>query len=323
MARRTHIPPPRQQIGSAGESRGILELDRFTEANLQQWQIRSEDLDELERILFYGLEPERRRLRPELIAALQTRIAEPLVIDQWVRLATYSYSLNPLSAAGSLRGYGGRFNSGADLEEGTLLPWPALYVAEDYETAFREKFQMASADTVDGLGPLDLALQPGRSHVAVGLQGRLERVFDATSPAKLEPLARVLARIKMPVRACQLMKKLAIPRNALFMVKTAKHLHDAVFKHNWRRLPMQFDLPALSQVMAELVYAAGFEAILYQSTKGPGKCLAVFPDQLSEASFIELIDKPPHEITVRRLDVATADELAGWDLLPKPKRGRR
>ncbi len=129
-------PPGRPRV--PGESRGILELDRFSEASLRQWKTLSDDLDELERTLFYALEPERHRLRPELLAALQQQVNEPLEIRGWSRIASYTHSLNPLSAAGSLLGYGGRFNPGADLELGTLAPWPALYVAEDYETAFQE-----------------------------------------------------------------------------------------------------------------------------------------------------------------------------------------
>lgn len=322
MARHTRIPPSRQP-GPPGEPRGILELDRFSEASLRQWQTLSQDLDELERALYYALEPERRRLYPELIAALQGHDGPPFEMEQWVRLVSYTHSLNPLSAAGSLLRYGARFNPGADLEEGTLLPWPALYLAQDHQTAFREKFQLASHAMVDGLSPAELALQPGMSHVAVVVRGRLARVFDATSQVHFDLLARVLARIKMPQRARQLMKKLGIPSQVIYMVRTGKQLHDMVLMHNWRRLPVQFDLPAPSQVLAGLVRAAGFEAILYSSTKGSGKCLAVFLDQLHETSFIELVDKPPHASTARRLDAASADALAGWDVLPSQKRGLR
>jgi len=302
--------------------RGILELDRFSEASLRQWKTLFEDLDELERTLYFALEPERRRLRPELIDVLNNAQGEPLILETWVRVLSYRYSLNPLSSAGSLKAYGGRFNAGGDLEPGTLDPWPALYMAEDFETAFREKFQMRSDAQTEGLRPHELALGPQGSHVTVAVKGRLTRVFDMTSIAALEPLARVLQRVKMPARARQLRKKLQIPTHALTMVQTGKQLHNAVLKHNWRVLPVQFDLPAQSQIVAELIRAAGFEAVLYQSTMGPGKCLAVFPDRLLETSFIELSDHPPHVETITRLDDSTADELAGWDLLPPRSRSR-
>jgi hypothetical protein len=43
-----------------------------------------------------------------------------------------------------------------------------------------------------------------------------------------------------------------------------------VLARNWRVLPAQFGMPAQSHVLAELIRVAGFEAIQYHSTKGPG-----------------------------------------------------
>ncbi len=106
------------------------------------------------------------------------------------------------------------------------------------------------------------------------------------------------------------------------MVQTGKQLHEMVLKQNWRILPIQYGLPAQSQILAELIRAAGFEAILYQSTKGPGKCLAVFPDLLDGQSFVELVDKSPPAVKHVRLDIDTATELAGWDILPPQLRAR-
>lgn len=322
MPRRKALPPPGRG-GAPREPRGILELDRFSEASLQQWETLSQDLDELERTLYYALEPERRRLWGELLAALQQPAEDPLEIHNWFRIATYAHSLNPLSAAGSLLAYGGRFNPGADLERGTLAPWPALYLAEDFETAFYEKFQMRRDDKRDGLNAADLALQPTSSHVTVRLNGRLTKVFDATSPEKLDPVAKVLGKIKLPQRAGKLKRKLQIPQNALYMIRSGKQLFEVVFSHNWRRLPVQFDLPAPGQVLAEMVRDAGYEGILYRSTRHTGLCLAVFPEMMVEGSFIELVDKPPHSETVIRLDESTADALSGWDVLPTKARGQR
>lgn len=315
--------PPQGKTGGRREPGGILELERFSEASLRQWKILSEDLDELERTLYYALEPERRRLWADLLAALEQQDNEPLAIHEWFRLATYTHSLNPLSAGGSLLAYGGRFNPGADLERGTLSAWPALYLAENFETAFYEKFQIRSDEKRDGLAAADLALQPNASHVTVRLDGRLSRVFDATAPERLEPVARVLGKIKLPERAGKLKRKLQMPQNALNMVRSGKQLFDMIFSHNWRRLPVQFDLPAPGQVLAEMVRDAGYEGILYQSTQHTGRCLAVFPEMLVAGSFIELIDTPPHPITTVRLDESTAEILAGWEMLPARDRGRR
>ncbi|MGA8515721.1 MAG: RES family NAD+ phosphorylase [Burkholderiaceae bacterium] len=313
---------PARRATAPQEPRGILELDRFNEATLSQWNSASRDLDELVAVLYFGLEPERRRLRPDLLAALQAIPLTTVELARWARVVTYQYSLEPLSSAGSLKNIGGRFNAGAELDANTLNPWPALYLAEDNETAFREKFQIPNGELTGGLTPQELALEHGVSHTNLFVKGHLSRVFDMTKLDSLAPVAKVLGRIKMPPRTRQIQARLKIASQGVFMVQTGKQLHEMVLKQNWRILPIQYGLPAQSQILAELIRAAGFEAILYQSTKGPGKCLAVFPDLLDGQSFVELVDKSPPAVKHVRLDIDTATELAGWDILPPQLRAR-
>ena len=319
-----HRPTPPNGNGNTTPRKplGILELDRFTEASLNRWNAVSKDLDELQGVLYFGVQPEQRRIRDELIGALKRSALTRLDFPKWVRFVTYQYSLEPLSCAGSLQQIGGRFNAGAELDRGTLNPWPALYLAEDYETAFREKFQLAQDEQTDGLTPQELALGQGVSHAAVVVQGHLSRVFDMTTPQSLVAVAQVFRRVKMPQRARQLKKQLLISNSGITMIQTGQQLYDAVLKHNWRTLPIQFGLPTQSHTLAELIRAAGFEAILYRSTKGPGRCLAVFPDLLDSSSFVELVDTPPSGVQYSRLDSDSAEALAGWDALPPQLRPR-
>lgn len=280
---------------------------------MERWGELSADLDELQDILYFNLEPERRRSRPDLLKALQETAAEPLQLENWVRIVDYQWTMYPLSAAGSLTSIGGRFNAGTELDRQTLSPWPALYLASDHATAYREKFQIDAGQMVEGLSPEELALTPGKSHTTVVLNGKLSRVFPLTS-ATLGPLARILGKIKMPERAERIKKKLKFNPNDLRMMTTGKQLHDAAALHNWRVLPVQFGLPAPSQILSELIRAAGFEAISYQSSKNGGKCLAVFVDRLAAGSFIELSGNPPAG-AIARLDETTGEELAGWTQL--------
>lgn len=309
-----HPVPPSRPTPSKTPN-GLLELDRFSEKSLQQWQTASRDLDEFQDSLHFGPEPERRRYRKDLIDSLAGVGGIALSLNNWSRLVTYQFSLNPLSAAGSLHDIGGRFNAGIDLDPQTLDPWPALYLAEDYETAFREKFQIASDATEGGLTPEELALGSGSSHTCVQLKGQLLNVFDMTANKTLEPLAKIFRRIKMPARARLLKRKLNIQDKSCFMVQTSKQIHDMLFKQNWRMLPRQFGLPAQSQTIAELVYAAGYEGILYKSSKGPERCVAIFPNQLQGASFVELLDPAPPGVPTR-LDPNNFEEFEGWDSVP-------
>lgn len=305
------IPPaPRGTAAGTPANKGILELDRFSKESLERWSEISADLDELQDILYFNLEPERRRHRPDLLKALQETPAEPLQIENRARIVDYQWTLYPLSAAGSLTGIGGRFNAGTEIDSLTFSPWPSLYLASDHATAYREKFQIEAGHTVEGLSPEELALTAGKSHTTVALKGKLSRVFRMT-PTTLGPVARVLGKIKMPDRAERIKKKLKISPNDLSMMRTGKQLHDAAAVHNWRVLPIQFGLPAPSQILSELIRAADFEAVSYQSSKGGGTCLAVFVDRLAPGSFIELSGNHPSG-AIARLDETTAEELAGW-----------
>ena len=309
------IPAPKTQKG-ASPNRGILELDRFTQENLTTWQNASADLDRLQGLLFFALEPARRQLRTDLIAAFQKQPAKTQTINDWVRVVTYQYSDEPLSCAGSLHEYGGRFNAGADLDANTLNPWPVLYLAQNFATAFREKFQLEHDGTVDGLSANELSLGHVASHATLYLKGEIKNVFDMTDPKSLDGVAKLLGRIKMPEEAKACMKRLKISNKALFMISTGQQLYDTVINTNWRVLPIQFGLPAQSHIIAELVRAAGFEGILYPSTKGQKRCLAVFPENLATGSFVELRDNTTKHTKHHRLDIDSSSDLTGWHTLP-------
>ena len=294
----------------------LIELDRFSTSDLKRWRQISADLDELNNLLYFGIEPQRRRRQSDMIAALQSVSAVQVPIDGWVRNVPYRFSGSPLSAAGSLTGFGGRFNIGIDVEQAMHEPWPALYIGEDLETAFREKFQLDRCDRVDGLTPQDLALVPRDDFATVYVNGHLERVFDIDQPDCLTPLCAVLRKMNLPATVRTIQQRLRIPKPAVYMVRTPSRLREDVLEKNWRVSPAQFGLPATSHLLAGLILDAGFEAILYPSTKGRRRCLAIFPHNLaSDRSHVQLANAAPSGVTLTRLDLNTADELCGWELL--------
>lgn len=193
-------------------------------------------------------------------------------------------------------------------------------MAEDFETAYREKFQLASTDLTDGLKPDELALEHAVGLTTIFLNGRIENVFDMTSFVTLNSVGRIFRDVKIPKEASQLAKKLKISDSNKIMIQNGQQLHSAIVKNNWRVWPMQFGIPAPSQTMAELIKAAGYEGILYPSSKGPGRCLAVFPENLSDLSHIDLIGSTPSAATITRLDSNTSTSLEGWDSIPRNRR---
>ena len=77
-------------------------------------------------------------------------------------------------------------------------------------------------------------------------------------------------------------------------------------------MPAQFEVPANSQVFGRMLIEAGFEGVLYPSSKGAGKCIALFPEVLvNSESYVELSDPTPAQLGHRRLDSTTCRALMG------------
>jgi hypothetical protein len=300
----------------------ITVLDQFSGRDLENWNALSEDLDELQRVLFFHLQPERQRRVAELLESLSRHASATIDLRGWCRMVDYQFSLSPLSAAGSLQGIGGRFNAGIELDSNTLLPWPALYLAQDYETAFREYYQLPSEATKGGLTAMELALLPDFTYTSFELRGRLANLFDATQPRIFDRLVGVLAKISLPQKARKLARKLKLGSDEPSMITTVPMLRQAIFQSNWRVLPMQFGLPSQSQIIGDLIRRAGFEGVLYPSSKGDGLCIALFPEQLHASSHVCLTAPAPNLEVITELTPDTAELLSGWDSLPASVRAR-
>lgn len=303
-------PPPANQppqIVSSRQQVTLLELDRFSEAQLRIWERASSDIEQLNIELHYGLEKQRHEKKSQLLDALRANRAPALTLTNWCRIVSYQYSLTLLSCAGSTKGYGGRFNVGSDLSDAGFKPWPALYVAENFETAFREKFGLNQNDHDSGLNPEELSLntQDGWS---VGIcEAQIGSVFDLGNRASLDAVVKIFARFKMPKAAAEIARRLKV-RN-LALVRTVEKLCEVVLDRNWRILPSQFELPSHSQILGQLILEAGFEAVAYPSSRNGGRCVAVFPTNFGNSdSYVTLTGNVPAEATITRLDRNTIAE---------------
>lgn len=322
--RQRNAPVPRANPKIlAGESPlNLLTLDRFSEADLDKWLRLSARLDELARLLYFAVEPERLKRQGELIEALNQKPAAPIDFEGWVRVVDTKWTLSPLSSIGSLKAYGGRFNIGRDVVSSSRNPFPALYVGENFETAYRERFQIEQGQTLGGLTAEELAL--GASTSSYRVRGHVARVLDASSLASLAPIAKVLAKFKMPAEAVAIAKLLKMRRASDMMIRSAESLRMALQVSNWRVWPVQYELPAPSQIFGDLARAAGYEAIRYRSTKSrSGYCLAVLSGNLgSDRTFVELMDPAAPEVDYTRLDLGSSEHLAGWECLSPSARAR-
>ena len=302
--RRLTPPAPRKAIDPAAPP-SLYELDSFSLADLERWHKSSDLLDELYRELYFGFEIQRVARRDELLKALRGKAARPLDLSGWYRLVEYQYCLEPLSARGSVTRYGGRFNMGAEVGSGAFGSFPALYIAEDLDTALREYLQVSAATRTGGLTREDFALKKPGGFLSAEVHGHFELVFDMGDVASLRPFAELIATFKVPPRVSRIARQLRSPRANL--IRTTGQLQRAVLAANWRAWPIQFDVPSNSQVLGRLLYDAGYEAVVYPSTRNGKRCIAVFPTSLSDSqSFVALSGNYPHSVSVPKLDAGSA-----------------
>ena len=222
------------------------------------------------------------------------------------RVVDYGFSDHPLSATGSIIvDPGGRFNIG-DID-GTKFPrFPALYLAEDVETALREKFSLSAAKNVDGLSAQQLNLFSSTTTVKV--RCNLKVVLDLRDKQSLRLLFGELKHIQLPHSFIYRAARLKL--HPMRAVNTPEELRETILRQDWQIMPISFDVPGNSQILGQLAHAAGVEGILYPSTKNDKKnCLAVYPENIKEDSFVEIIGSIPKTTIFRRLDKNTFNDF--------------
>ncbi len=263
-------PRPGKRIRSGGIRDDSYLLDEFTTQYLRRWKRNSNLLNEYRVRQFFELESLRELSREALVDALKQAPYEHLSVDGWARIVSFRYSEQPLSAQGSLVG-GARFNVGSDLDHSRFSPFPALYIATDYNTAYAERYG-APPSGGEGLQPHELALL--RNFSSVSLKGELNGLFDLRSSRHLNRFTRIISGYRMSSDLLRLATDLGLP-GPLLLTKP-KQLFDSLMG-NWTDMPSQYGLPANSQIFARFVREAGFEGIVYKSTRGPGVCVSVWP----------------------------------------------
>jgi hypothetical protein len=229
--------------------------------------------------------------RPDdILRSLVTASLGPFEVERWQRLVSYRYSACPLSCAGSTKSLaGGRFNFGA-FDPLNFPPFPALYLAEDRDTAWSEKYGYV-LDGPTKLTRAELALTKTESVSCLSVSGSVERIIDLRDTTRLTSFLAIVATFTVPpdllarARAWKIHPKYP---------QTMDDLLARLLDKNWRGYPMGFDIPAPSQFFGQLTLAAGVDGVVYPSTRtNDGKCcMALFPSNFSGSASAISIDDP-------------------------------
>lgn len=240
---------------------------------------------------------QRREIRKELNNSLRDAAA-PFQFSGWQRVVKYKYSLDPLSAKGSLCDPGGRFNIGA-IDPMRYPMFPSLYLAADKTTGLAE---VLGRDKGMGLlTPEEMALTKTDSISVLSVSGELESVLDVRVSGNLSAFVNLIKGFKLSKSLVSEARRLgSFP---LKLVTTVAELKDMLMLGNWRNWPMLYDVPAAGQIFGATAVQAGIEGIRYESVLTRKECLAVFPQNfLNSSSYIELDDPAPSDDVPRRVD---------------------
>src|SRR5579864_1303695 len=277
---------------------------------IRRWQLESgrvsdiirskklyEDLAEFHWRYYSELAFQRRRIREELNSSLRN-VAAAFQFSRWQRVVKYKYSLDPLSAKGSLFDPGGRFNVGA-LDPTRYPMFPALYLAADKGTALAEV--LGREKDVESLTPEQLALTKPDSISAISVTGKSDAVVDIRTSGNLSEFVNLIKNFKLSTPLILQARRLGW--SPLRLITTVPELKTILMLDNWRNWPMLYDVPAGGQVFGSIAVDAGIEGILYESVLTGKECLAVFPQNfLNSSSYIELDDPAPSDDVRTRID---------------------
>lgn len=250
---------------------------------------------------FYShLASEREKILDKILDVMWSARTVNLEMTNASRIVDAIYQTHPLCSVGSIsEPPGGRFNFA--MISSYFQDFQALYIANDYETAFRERFK----ETTGTLTANELALRPINSFTHVRLNVRLDNCLDVRSKKTLEPLAELLSKIKAtPEHRAQARKLgLGIP----VTLQNASELFFQMTNPHYQHLPTWLDQPAPSQWLGHFARQAGFQGVVFPSVRNlEGFNVAIFLDNFKDSSCqLRLVDPMAAVPDIYRL--ATSD----------------
>jgi hypothetical protein len=175
------------------------------------------------------------------------------------------------------------------------------------ETGMREMHGLTRETTRAGLtaNELNLCAQDGVAWIAVA--GQVSNIFDLTHAHGLTGVVKVLSQFKLSKRVRD--EEGRLRANPLKLVATTGQLFESVMTESWREFPTLVNTPANSQLLGHLLSLAGFEGVLYSSTRTGKRNLALFTRQFENSASIVRAVAPPASATRCELSSSTYRDL--------------
>jgi hypothetical protein len=95
----------------------------------------------------------------------------------------------------------------------------------------------------------------------------------------------------------------------LRLIASAQELFSSLMAENWREYPTVWNTPANPQLFGHLLAQAGFEGVLFCSTRTGQRNLALFPRLFKESGSIVKVVSPPSTAVCTELSARTYVDL--------------
>ncbi|MBF0490883.1 MAG: RES domain-containing protein [Candidatus Omnitrophica bacterium] len=280
-------------------------LDQFSSRDIDQWLAIREKFLRLHWDSYTDFLFQCSRVSDQLRESLYLASTKNFKFEKWQRTIKRRYSTEPLSISGSSKEQvGGRFNI-ADIYSSQIPAFPALYIAQDRNSSL-EEFLCQRIDPGKENQALDFALAGKDSLSFVSVSGRLGSVINLSNIQKLELFVDLIRDFNVPKHVRSAAKELGIEEPE--PITTVSNLVEALISSTWRKEPMLFEVPSISQIFGRLVAEAGIEGILYPSKFSQAECLAIFPQNfdVTNDSVVKLDDpSPPKKTKILKWDADT------------------
>jgi len=277
-------------------------LDNINHHAIKTWIKRHQQITDYTAQHYAFFASRRSQVMEKLKQSLLDEQNEFLLNKAWKRIISQQFSNTPLSTTGSVLNFpGGRFNIGK-IDSERFPQFPALYIAEDTETAYLECMGISRNKQIEGLSATELAAAGNYAHF--NIIGHLTRVLDLTKKEALANFYGIIKDIHLPIYFRREANQLHI--NPCLPVNSLNQLYETITIENWRFAPMQLDTPANSQIIGQIARSAGLEAILYTSAKNNHRSLCIFPDNFDNSeAYLEITGNVADTVIDKRLDKET------------------
>lgn len=229
------------------------------------------------------LADERDKIFPQIEQALTQNLKQNLHLKDLSRIVRSQFSQDPLNSIGSIkRPPGGRFNFGQTTRFHSDY-FKALYIAEDYDTAFEENYH----STKESIGDF--------AHFKTEVF--LEDYLDLREDKAVIDFFNVLNTIKMPPEFKKLAKQLKV--DPVELCSSSELLKRYIFTPKFKAWDTWLDQYSHSQWFGFYCYRAKIPGIIYPSVRYAGKFnIAIFYENFENSTSFVKLQKPEDWPTV-------------------------